>query len=520
MNELLNQVVAEKYKIIRLLGVGGMGEVYEAWHQDLERFVAIKVLRSGSVTSGEAVARFKREARASAAIGHPNIIQVFDLGRLPDGDPFIVMEMLSGESLAQRLERVGRLSAQDTADIMMQVLSALAATHAQQIVHRDLKPDNVFLTDQPVGPPKVTLLDFGISKIPEASDDLKLTATGSILGTPFYMSPEQATGEKGLDHRVDIYAVGVMMYECLTGEVPFTGDNYNRLVFLIATQDPRPPSQLRPDIPMVMETIILRAMAKEPDDRFPSVEGIAQELAPFCTTVTQSGPFPRMAAPAPGLSQTGPTAIPALGIPASTVTETPMAWTTPSREGGASRRGLYLALGGGAAALVVAALILLIALLPGGGEKKGQNEKHAAVKNDAGARDVPRPMGPEPRLPARTPPSMLPRKRPEPRRAAMKPPKAIRVRIKVVPKNAWVSLDGKLLPENPFSTEVLPSSRLRLIVAKAKGYEPLERKLRFDKPVDLDLKMKPLPVMRPLRRRYYRPMRRRGRRPGLETVVP
>jgi serine/threonine protein kinase len=438
------------------------------------------------------------------------------------------MEMLAGESLATRLERVGRLPVEETADIMMQVLSALAATHERQIIHRDLKPDNVFLTEQVGGPPKVTLLDFGISKLPEASDDMKLTTTGSVLGTPFYMSPEQATGEKGVDRRVDIYAVGVMMYECLTGQVPFSGDNYNKLIFQIATQPPRRPSELRPDIPVPLELIIMRAMAKEPAERFPAAELIAREVAPFSTSSLQSGPFARLAITSPGDFRRS-VSLPQGHIAASTTTETPMAWTTPQPAKGLRHHGLYWAIGGAAAVLLVAAVILLIALLPD--NSPGKKDKDALVGGPASmAASTSSEMSPiQPGGMTTADPavgSMTPSVEPPSERIAstqpMEKPKLVRIWIEVTPRDAWVTLDGQLLPENPFGVDVVPSSTPRMLVAKANGYETLVKEIRFDKPVNLQFELKPKPrlAMAPARPMYTRPPARRGSRPGLDTEVP
>jgi serine/threonine-protein kinase len=267
-----------------VLGEGGMGTVFEAEHIALGRSVAVKVLHATQATKKDSIRRFQQEARAAGAIGHPNICGVIDLGTLDDGSPYIVMERLLGETLADRVASEGGLPFEDVIDILIQVLSGLVAAHEQQIVHRDIKPENIFLTKRVGCPPLVKLLDFGISKMTGGragglrQEDLNLTRTGMVMGTPFYMAPEQARGERDLDARVDLYACGVILYEALTGRRPFTASNYNALLLQILTATPRPASQLRPALPPGFDAVIEKAMARRREERYATASDFQRDL--------------------------------------------------------------------------------------------------------------------------------------------------------------------------------------------------------------------------------------------------
>jgi len=268
----MNKLVEGKYRIEKLIGKGGMGAVYQAEHVKLGKKVAIKVLLEGHRAGSDAARRFGREARAAGALGHPNIVQIFDIGTLEDETPFIVMELLRGETLHDHLQVAGAIPAQLAIEIMEQILSALHAAHERGIIHRDLKPDNVFLAEEH-GQVVAKLLDFGVSKNID-DNTLSLTRTGAVVGTPYYLAPEQARGDRGLDRRVDIWAAGVLMYESLTGMLPFNADNYNALLVKILQQRPVAPSRIRPTLAPALEAVIMTAMAHEADERF----GTAAEM--------------------------------------------------------------------------------------------------------------------------------------------------------------------------------------------------------------------------------------------------
>ena len=277
---LLGQVLANRFTVTRRLGAGGMGAVYEATHAQLGRPVAIKVLHERHAARPEVAARLLNEGRLASTIHHPNIVDLFDVGETSDGRAFVVMELLEGESLAQRLRAHGPLDEKRALSIARDVAGALAAAHEKHIVHRDVKPENVFLAVDAAGE-TVKVVDFGIAKLARVGEDgaVSLTQTGVVVGTPLYMAPEQARGDDHVDHRVDVYAVGVLLYECLTGQPPFLGSNALGVIQQILTAPPPPPRQLRPDgaIREATEQVILRAMAKAADDRYPTMAALRDD---------------------------------------------------------------------------------------------------------------------------------------------------------------------------------------------------------------------------------------------------
>ncbi len=246
------------YQVVEELGRGGMAIVYKALQPSLRRYVALKVLPDYFQSDPEFVARFQREARAAAQISHPNVVTIYDVGEQA-GVHYIAMEYLEGGSLLDRLAR-GPLSPEEALQIVEQVGSALDFAHGRGLIHRDIKPANILFSAD--GRPKVT--DFGIVR---AGDTNRLTRAGTMLGTPEYMSPEQAEG-RPVDHRADLYALGVILYEMLTGRVPFHADTPHAIVYALLHRPPLPPRQLRPDLSPAVEAVLLKALAKQPNDRF------------------------------------------------------------------------------------------------------------------------------------------------------------------------------------------------------------------------------------------------------------
>ncbi len=270
-----------------------MGAVYEAVHVDIGKLVAVKVLLPEALARREVVTRFQLEAQAAAASGHRGVVDIYDVGTFEDGAPYLVMEYLRGESLRERTAAApeGVIPLDLAAYVACQVLSALSAVHSAGIVHRDLKPENIFLVDTGAALPEVKLLDFGISRVLEPGGPehvSRMTASGVVMGTPSFMSPEQAMGERDIDHRTDLFSMGVILYECLTGELPFTGDNYNALMTRIINTPARRPSELRPGISPEVERIIVRSMEKDRAERFASAGEMFHELLQFVDQGTRS----------------------------------------------------------------------------------------------------------------------------------------------------------------------------------------------------------------------------------------
>ncbi len=278
-DELLGVTLNDRYEVTAKLGQGGMGAVYEAKHTVIGKRVALKVLLDKHAEKDQSVARLKQEARLASSIGHENIIDITDFGTTITGRTFVVMEYLEGESLGSLIAKQGRLDSQRAIHIARQIASALAAAHNKGIVHRDIKPENIFVVTRD-GEDFVKVLDFGISKSLEPDDeDVRLTQTGMVLGTPLYMSPEQAQGDDDLDHRIDIYALGVILYETITGEVPFRGKNYLNILTQVISDEPKPASEYVSDLDHNLESVICKAMAKSRDERYQSMEEFASDLA-------------------------------------------------------------------------------------------------------------------------------------------------------------------------------------------------------------------------------------------------
>ena len=273
-----NDVIDGKYTIIRQIGKGGMGAVFEGENQRIHRRVAIKVLHASVAGDRSFVQRFEREAQAAGRIGSDHIVEVLDLGDLPSGDRYMVMEFLEGETLRARMKTLRKMTPDEIFPIVAELLDGLAEAHGAGIIHRDLKPDNIFLVlERKWQTDFVKILDFGVSKFRTLGTE-SVTHTGVMLGTPHYMSPEQAKGEKAIDHRADLYSVGVILYKALTGKNPFSGDNFNELMFKVVLEDAPPISTHVPDVDSRVVDIVSKAMARRPDDRFSAADEFAGAL--------------------------------------------------------------------------------------------------------------------------------------------------------------------------------------------------------------------------------------------------
>ncbi|HEX5656281.1 MAG TPA: serine/threonine-protein kinase, partial [Polyangiales bacterium] len=272
------------YVVRRQVGQGGMAAVFEATHVSLGKRVALKMLLPHHATRSNIAKRFVREGEAAARLNHPHAVDVTDVGTDARGAPYLVMEFLEGEDLASLLDRKQRLSLAEVADIMVPVISAIAAAHELGIVHRDLKPNNIFIARRGHSlVPKV--VDFGISKVD--TESMKLTGTQAILGTPHYMSPEQAQGSAQLDARSDQFSLGVILYECIVGKRPFESDSVWGVITQIIHQVPTPPSKLAVGVSSRFEAIIERALQKQVKDRYPDVRKLGAALIEFASTRTR-----------------------------------------------------------------------------------------------------------------------------------------------------------------------------------------------------------------------------------------
>jgi serine/threonine-protein kinase len=281
VNTRVGRTAGGKYKLVRLLGSGGMGEVYEAQHSIIGRRFAIKFLHPLLAGNSEVVARFQREAQAAGGLENENIAAVVDAGTADDGAPYLVMEYLDGEDLAHLLVRGGPLPVPRAAYIVIQACRGLAAAHGRGIVHRDLKPENLFICKRNDGSDLVKVLDFGIAKLHTGRAGTGLTQTGTTMGTPFYMSMEQARGAKEVDQRTDIYALGVILYEILSGAKPHPGESYNEILYHVLTQEPAPLDSVRSGLPSGLSPVVQKAMAREAADRYASVADLMEELILF-----------------------------------------------------------------------------------------------------------------------------------------------------------------------------------------------------------------------------------------------
>ncbi len=463
-------VVMGKYAVLTKLGEGGMGRIYEAENASIGRRVALKILNPAFATNEEAGRRFALEARAAAQIGHPNIIDVLDMGRTEEGVPVIVMERLEGEDLLALIGRAAPMRPALAIDIAQQVLGGLGAAHAVGIVHRDLKPENVFLTRKGQRTEFVKILDFGVALFHSASDarSSRITRDGSVVGTPAYMSPEQAAGATDVDRRTDVYAVGVLLYEMLAGRLPYDGKSYNEIIVAIASRDPAPLAEVAGWIPSDLAAVVARAMARDPSGRFQTAHELSAALDPFVDAIEIEVPASLPVRPSiPGL------AIPRENAPTM---DAPVPLPTPAIGPRPRRVGLYAL----AAAVAAAGVVSAIAL---GGSS-----------GDATPRARPAPRA------ARTN---------EPARSTAPEARLVSLDVSSNVAGARVLLDGREMGTTPLHSVVAEDDGAHVLRVEAEGHVASERTVPLAAPVQLVVDLSPVAPAAPAKGA------RKGRKRGL-----
>lgn len=474
----IGRVFEGKYEVIRVLGTGGMGEVYEVKHQLINRRLAIKLLHPEYAKNEEVVRRFQIEAMAAAAVNHNHIIEITDMGITDTEELFIVMELLDGVDLDAALQQQSPMSPKRACHIMVQVLSALEAAHDKQIVHRDLKPANIFLTTRSGVTDYVKLVDFGISKIRESELDLTtgLTQTGVLIGTPVYMSPEQARGETDIDSSTDIYAAGVILYEALTGQLPINDNQMSSLLVKILNEMPADPRSIVPEIPPVLGEAVLKAIEKSPEHRFRNAAEFRRVLTEFSPdtpmlTGLKSTVFSKRVADfsSDSTSVERPHKAPQETIDRDleTVTDSAMArpakpkWRWP------------------VTAVSITAVLTLLAIgwvfVWRGGDTQEQSadadlivkplSESAVVKSDSASPAVEEP--------------------------SLTMPRMVEFKLQVTPDTAVVSLDGASLGSGPIAIEVPQDDKSHELVVSAQDHRTHHQTLVFKEQVSLVIDLEP-----------------------------
>ncbi len=470
-SSMVGETLDGRFRIVKLLGEGGMGQVYEAEHLHIDRKVAIKLLRQEIVSNAEAVTRFRQEARASSSIGHRNIVKIDDFVVLGDGRIYMSMELLNGAPLNELIRTP--IAAERLLDIMIQTGHGLAAAHAKGIVHRDMKPENIFVTIGPNGEDIPKILDFGIAKVSGNEGQNHLTRTGTIFGTPFYMAPEQALGNP-VDARTDIYAVGVILYECFSGSLPFQGESFMGILTQHITTQPEPVAQRAAragrTLPPGVAEAIERSMQKDPSHRFQKMDELVNVLievyrgmaGPGMSTYLESFAVPAgqstaRATPMPARPHSSPSDVD------EDLDESDRAVVAPKRGRRIAAMLVVLAAGG-----AVAAAILLT-----GAKDRQPRDAVAAAGGSQGSAAAADPWGSAPSTTAAGKPGIGAPRGSKPDPAIPTAPAPVSVILDVEPRVSYDVWEAGTKVPNVFTEglDVVPG-KARTIEIRAKGYKP------------------------------------------------
>jgi serine/threonine-protein kinase len=480
-----------RYQIVRLLGRGGMGAVYEATHVDLKKRVAIKTLRPSVAAQPGAQARFLREGEAASRIQHRNVVDVTDVGTA-DGVTYLVMELLEGQDLADRLASVGSLAVPETMDVMLPVLAAIAVAHDEGVIHRDLKPENIFLARTRHSGLEPKVLDFGISKISSSGSGrtLALTGTGASMGTPYYMAPEQIRSAATVDARSDQYALGAIVYQCVTGRRAAEGESIYEVIRSVGDGAFKPPRELCPDLPAALEQAILRAMRLDPAQRFPTVRAFAHALMPFASTETRARLAPELlvdrgadtlqaAAPIPGgtviIPPPAPLHAPPLHAPPVRAPHLRAPAPTPDTTFGSSAAQMIVESSQRRTAPLVAAVVILAAGAVGAYAFFSTGHRTAeSLPTTTRAVDVPHPVIDVP------PPA-----HPEPAR--------YHVAVTARPRDARFELDGSDVGAGSFTRDLATDGTQHTLTVTSDGFVPARVMFR-DRPPPGEVRLQPVPA--------------------------
>jgi eukaryotic-like serine/threonine-protein kinase len=500
------------YRLVQLIGEGGMGSVWLAEHTMLGRRAAVKLLHASFASRTDVVTRFFNEARAATQIADPGIVQIFDFGHAADGQAFIAMELLEGEALDHRLQRLGRLQVQEAVRITRQVASSLGAAHARHIVHRDLKPENIYLVRDPEVPggERAKILDFGIAKLIGDQGNALKTQANAVMGTPVYMSPEQCRGSGGVDARSDVYSLGCVLFTLIAGTPPFAAEGPGELLVAHMTRPAPRVSTLAPHVPSNVDALIARCLDKDPAARFQNGADLAAALGTLLSSVSDSGLPPRVQ-PSDAVTAILPETT-TLGGAAS---QTSGSVTSPRRS---SRNGLIAA---GAALVVIGGVTAVLALRGGDDPSRGEREATALASEPAAPASAPAPATSSAPATGHSPAETAPvETAAEAAAAGTTPPAAsggapatITIAIETTPPGAQVFVGADKQPRGttPFGLELARADGqvdVRLVrrgyvsqehalerTASSKLVVVLEKEKRSGRPV----KVEPTPSPRPVR---------------------